>query len=54
MFNGYHLGMRRDEILNCRYGLFIDLMNCRSVVNGTANLKNQKKKMLFEDAIELR
>ena len=54
MYNGYRLGMRREEILNCLYGLFIDLMSCQAVVDGTSKLKKQKKKMSFEEAIELR
>lgn len=54
MFYGYHMGMSRNEILNTRFGLFIDMMSCLGVFNGNSKLKKVRKVMSFEEAIELR
>lgn len=54
MFYGYQLGMSRIEILNTRFGLFIDMLSCLKVFNGDAILKKKPKVMSFEEAIELR
>lgn len=45
--------MSREEILNTRFGLFLDLISCLGVFNGGSKLKKAKKKMSFEEAIEL-
>lgn len=45
--------MSREEILNTRFGLFLDLISCLGVFNGGSKLKKTKKKMSFEEAIEL-
>ncbi len=44
--------MTRQEILNTRYGEFMDLLSCLAVYNGAA--KEKPKKLSFDDALLLR
>lgn len=46
--------MTEQEVLNTRYGEMLDMISCFAIYKGSARLKKQKKKMTFEDAIELR
>lgn len=48
------MGMTRAEILNTRFGTFLDMISCMNVFDGGANLKKTRKKMSFEEAIELK
>lgn len=52
MFYGRQMGMTRDEILNMKWGEFLDQMSCWSVYNGNAEIK-EKKRSFFE-VLELR
>lgn len=51
MYHGYKLNMHRDEILDCPWGQYLDLLNCRAIENGA---KPKKKKLSYEEAIALR
>lgn len=46
--------MTEQEVLNTRYGAMLDMINCFAIYKGTARLAKKKKKMSFEEAIELR
>lgn len=48
------MGMTRQEILNEKYGVFVDMISCLAVYNGTAVQKKKKKKMGFDEALSLR
>lgn len=47
------MGMTRQEILNEKYGVFVDMISCLAVYNGTA-IQKKKKKMGFDEALSLR
>ena len=46
--------MTRRETMITRYGEFRDLVSCYAVHNGAAKIKEVKKKLTFEEVIELR
>ena len=48
------MGMNREEILNMRFGTFVDMISCMNVFNGGAKLKKKARYMAFEEAIELK
>lgn len=53
LFYGMHLfHMTRQEVLNTRYGEFVDLLSCLAVYNGAA--KEKPKKLSFDEALLLR
>jgi hypothetical protein len=45
--------MRRQDVLNCRYGEFRDLMSCLAIYNGTAEQVSTKKPRTFEEIIAM-
>ena len=46
------MGMTKQDILNETYGLFIDMLTCFGIYNGT--LKEKKQKLSFAQIMELR
>lgn len=49
IYYGHQLNMTTDEILNTRWGLFLDLMACAAIDSGGADAK--KKKLTQEEII---
>lgn len=46
--------MTRRETLITRYGEFRDLLSCYAVHEGTARLVEKKRKMTFDEIIQMR
>ena len=51
IFYGTLLNMGRQDVLNCRYGEFRDLMSCLAIYNGSAEQVNKKTPRTFEEVI---
>jgi hypothetical protein len=51
MYYGFQMNMRKDEILECPWGQFMDFLNCRAIENGA---KPKKRALTYEEAIALR
>lgn len=43
--------MGRQDVLNCRYGEFRDLMSCLAIYNGSAEQVSTKTPRTFEEVI---
>lgn len=46
--------MSREDTLNTRYGEMLDLINCMMIYNGGANQKIPKRKLTFDQLMELK
>ena len=53
LFYGRRLNMSRREVLCTKYGEMLDMIACLAIQNG-APAKQEKRKMSFEQAMELR
>lgn len=49
MYYGHQMNMNEEEILNTRWGLFLDMMACAAIDSGGADEK--KKKLSQEDIL---
>lgn len=45
--------MSRQEVLNCRFGEFLDLISCLNVYNGAAEITEKKKPKTFDEVMEM-
>jgi len=46
--------MSREEVMNTRWGEFVDLINCRAIESGGARQKPPKKEMDFFEFLALK
>lgn len=54
IFYGLKLGMARQETLNCRYGEFLDLLDCLAISEGRATQKKEKRIISLDEFLKLR
>ena len=46
--------MQKEEILDLRYGEMMDMINCMAIYNGGAKQKAKRRRLNYDDAINLR
>lgn len=46
--------MDKAEILDTRYGEMLDMINCLKIFNGNARQKKQRRRLSYDEAINLR
>lgn len=54
LFFGRKLGMQKTEILDLKYGEMMDMINCMTIYNGGAKQKAKRRRLSYDDAINLR
>lgn len=54
MFYGRRLGMARQEIMVTRYGELLDMIACLAIYEGRAEPAPEKKKMSYDEVMNLR
>lgn len=53
IFYGCQLNMKRQEVMNTRFGEMLDLISCLAIYEGRAEQAKKKKKLTFDEIMQL-